>query len=207
MTESISVVISTFGDPVYWGAVAQRAIRSALSQTIEADGVYYNHADTPHEARNRGAEQANSKWLVFLDADDELDPFYLEAMTRYALDCSGPALIQPATLGVVGDREDPHPVLIPRKPLLDGNFMVIGTMVQREQFLRVGGFEDWPIYEDWDLWIRCWLDGAELVAGPNAIYRVHVSEGSRNNQDRKLQVAVYNQIRSKHQRQARRARR
>jgi GT2 family glycosyltransferase len=111
----------------------------------------------------------------------------------------GDWLLQPATLGVYPDgREDTHPVLIPRKNLLDGNFMVISTLIRTEQFLRLGGFEDWPIYEDWDLWLRAWRDGAQFLAVPDAILRVHVNPASRNQSDRSTQVRVYHEIRNRH---------
>ena len=203
---SISVIISTFGDTQVWLPLAQRAIASCARQTLAPEDVLYNHGDTLQEARNRGAAQARGEWLCFLDADDELDARYVEVMTNAVGRLDEPALLQPSTLGVVDGREDQHPVLIPSKPLLDGNFMVIGTLVRRDQFLRVGGFHDYPLYEDWDLWIRCWLDGAQLVAVPSAIYRVHVREGSRNNQERKLQLDTYNRIREKHRRARRRRR-
>lgn len=194
----ISVVVSTFGDPS-WRSRAQRAVDSALHQHVAAEDVHYNHCETLHEARNLGAEQAKGDWLVFLDADDELDYHYIEEMQRVIFDEGHykKLLVQPHTLGIVGDKVDEFPVLIPRKSLIDGNFLVIGTAVRRDQFLRLGGFRDWPLYEDWDLWIRCAIDGAEVTSSL-AIYKVHVNEHSRNQQERNKQVAVYNEIRQEH---------
>ncbi len=197
--QSISVIIGTFGDVDTWAPIAQRAVKSALAQTWEPEGVYYNHADALHTARNEAAERAGGEWLCFLDADDELDVDYLRHMT-IAIESNGSEdlLLQPATLGVVDGREDPFPVVIPKKPLLDGNYMVIGTVVRRDRFLAAGGFHDYPMYEDWDLWIRMALEGARHVAVEKAVYRVHVNPGSRNQAAHQAQVAVYNQIRNQH---------
>lgn len=194
----ISVVVSTFGDES-WKGLAQRAIDSALRQSMAAEDVYYNHCDTLHEARNLGAEQAKGDWLVFLDADDELDYSYIEEMHRVILDegYSRPWLVQPHTLGVQGGKEDPHAVLIPKRNLIDANYLVIGTAVRRDQFLRVGGFRDLPLYEDWDLWLRCVMDGAKVTSSL-AIYRIHVNDNSRNMPAREKQVEVYNRIRTEH---------
>jgi len=191
-------VVSTFGDIATWGHLAStRAIPSALNQTTKPE-VFYNHGETLHEARNLGAEQAQSEWLCFLDADDELDSGYIQAMTRATEHLEGDWLIQPSTRGVVDGVEDPFPVLIPPKPLIDGNFLVIGTVIRRAQFLRIGGFHAWPLYEDWDLWLRAFLDGAAIRHAEDAIYRVHVNPQSRNNCSRDQQIHTYNAIRAAH---------
>lgn len=198
--KSISVIIGTYGDIGHWSELARRAVRSAQAQTFEPEGIYYNHGLSLHEARNEAAERAAGEWLCFLDADDELHPDYLRHMT-VAIESSSMGwdlLLQPATLGVVNGREDPVSCVIPKKPLLDGNYMVIGTVVRRSSFLYAGGFRDFPCYEDWDLWIRMALNGARHVAVPLAVYRVHVSQGSRNNGSRDEQVQVYKRIRNEH---------
>lgn len=203
-TASIAVCVATYGDYRHWAPLATRAMRSADCQTVRPAYVRWVHSLSLHTARNQAAHEAASlraqaDWLCFLDADDELDDRYIETMWDTVRDLSEPALVQPATLGVYANgREDPEPVLIPPKPLLDGNFMVIGTLVRYDQFHRVGGFQDFPCYEDWDLWIRCSRDGAKLLSCPEAIYRVHVSDVSRNNCGRDQQVATYNQIRSQY---------
>lgn len=189
---SVSIIVGTYGDRAVWHQLACRAISSAEKQTVPAQ-IIYVHGSTLQDARNVGAERAEGDWLIFLDADDELDPKYVEAMLAGKGD-----LRQPATLGIVDGKEDPFPVVIPKKPLLDGNYMVIGTMCRRDLFEQVGGFHDYPIYEDWDLWIRMWIAGAIPEPCPEAIYRVHVQQESRNNQDRNIQVKYYNQIRNRH---------
>lgn len=196
----IAVCIGTFGSIERWSTLAhERAIASVRRQTLPAHSIHWCHHQSLQHARNGAAASVSAEWLCFLDADDELDDSYLEEMTATIERCRGPALIQPATLGVHPDgREDPAPVVIPQRPLLDGNYMVIGTLVHREQFERLQGFNDLPIYEDWDLFIRAWLDGADLLCNPNAIYRVHVNDAGRNNACRDQQVAVYNKIRNQY---------
>jgi GT2 family glycosyltransferase len=197
----ITVCIGTFGDRARWSALAHdRAMISVDHQSLGPENLVWCHADTLDNARNHAAGAAKSEWLCFLDADDELDPGYLAAMTGAVQNEPADALIQPATLGVHLDgHEDAAPVLIPAKPLLDGNYLIIGTLVRREQFQRVGGFRAWPLYEDWDLWIRCWLDGATIRTAPSAIYRVHVNPAGRNSADRATALRTYHQIRSQYE--------
>lgn len=185
MIGSIGVVVGTFGDQKWADLAQNRALPSAQRQTLSATDVIHVHGSTLHEARNEGAERLNSEHVVFLDADDELDEHYLEAMSR-AIERSmirsdhKTFLYQPSTLGIVDGREDAAPVLIPQRPLHTGNFMVIGTAVQRALFRAVGGFQAWPAWEDWALWMRCGAAGAGVITVPDAIYRVHVSTNSRN---------------------------
>lgn len=202
MEVTFTVVIGTYGDRE-WFERGATAFRSATDQTVEAQ-VIRLHGDTLAMARNNGAASARGDYLVFLDADDTLDPRYIESMAcavyRAMIRSDHKTfLFQPSTLGVYADgSEDSHPVLIPQRALNTGNFMVIGTAVEREQFLRVGGFHEYPMYEDWDLWIRFRKDGAGFVKVPDAVYRVGVSPHGRNLAPRDEQVRWFNEIRRKH---------
>jgi glycosyltransferase involved in cell wall biosynthesis len=88
-------------------------------------------------------------------------------------------LLTPAVQYVRG-RQRQRPRIWPAIDLRVGNYLVIGTLVQRDLFLEVGGFQEWPIYEDWCLWQRCWKAGAEIVEVPEAVYVAHARSGSRN---------------------------
>jgi glycosyltransferase involved in cell wall biosynthesis len=189
----VTVVIATFGDIAVWQKRAQRAVDSVLKQSVQPVELVIKHGVSLADARNHGAQAARSEYLIFLDADDELDGRYIEFMLQGEGD-----IRQPSTLGIVDGRLDPFPVLIPKKDLLQGNYVVIGAMIRREDFISVGGFHDYPIYEDWDLWLRMTRGlGSVIVPVPDAIYRIHVSEKSRNNQERDMQVKYYNEIRRK----------
>lgn len=187
----VTVVIPSYGDREIWEPLALRATASVKAQTLmPAHWVVSNSADGLADSRNYGAECRETEWLIFLDADDELDPRYIESMMAAEGD-----IRRPATLGVVDGIEDVAPTMIPRKPLLDANFIVIGAMIRREAFFAVGGFRDLPILDDWDLFIRLWLEGAEIVDVPEAIYKIHVRPGSRNQQDPSTHGQTYSEIR------------
>jgi glycosyltransferase involved in cell wall biosynthesis len=188
---TVSVVVGTYGGQQWVQLAEQRALPSVLAQTAPCE-VIHVHGPSLHEARNEGAARAGGEWLVFLDADDELDRHYVAAMLDAVDAGAGERLFQPATLGVVEGVEDDAPVLLPERPLLEANYLVIGTMVAAAQFSRVGGFGDWSMFEDWDLWIRCWLEGARVQSVPGAVYRVHVMPSSRN---RQLSLETYHAIR------------
>jgi hypothetical protein len=133
-------------------------------------------------------------WLIFLDADDELDERYIERMMEGSGD-----IRRPSTIGVYRDgTEDDAAVMIPRTDLRVANCIVIGAMHKASLFFQVGGFDNYPILEDWDLWQRMVLHGASVVDVPDAIYRVHVRDGSRN-ADGGLHRHTYARIQRQHE--------
>lgn len=174
--ETVSVIVAYFGDRGTWEPLVLRACISVEKQTVQVE-LLVSYGETLKDARNDAAWVATGDYLIFLDADDELDSRYVESMLGVYGD-----IRQPSTLGVVDGVEDDAPVLIPKKSLLLGNYIVIGAMVLRDFFVRVGGFDDLPVAEDWSLWLRCWIEGAQITECPNAIYKVHVRPGSRNQQ-------------------------
>lgn len=192
MKGAVSVVIGTYGDEELWGQIAQRAADSAQAQTCSVE-VITSHGDSLQTARNYGASEATGEYLVFLDADDELDSYYVEKMLEGKGD-----IRQPSTLGVVDGKPDDFPVLIPRKPLLEANYLVIGSMVRRNLFLDSGGFDAYPILEDWALWLKLVVcHGAVVDSCSEAIYKVHVNPDGRNNRDASLHGSTYSEIRQR----------
>lgn len=194
MFGDVTVIVPTFGDQK-WITIAQNAIISVNNQTVKPKECIHLHDVSLGEARNKGAIQASTKWLIFLDADDTLDPRYIEYMIEEVDDST---IRQPSTLGVYPNgAEDEFPVLIPRCSLKERNFLIIGSMCLREQFLDVGGFDvQLPILEDWDFFIRLVNNGAIIGSREKAIYRVGVNPGSRNVNAR-LHGNYYNKIRAK----------
>lgn len=151
----------------------------------------------PSTARNRGLQEASADRIVFLDADDWIEPQFLETLlplgdaeTRLAY-CgyrrtSGDGLtdsdffcpdLMTRPLFVLALRCEPaiHCVIVPRKMLE-----------------RVGGFDkDMRCCEDWDLWLRIARAGGIFVGAADslAVYfmrgaslSTNSSEGERNEQ-------------------------
>jgi glycosyltransferase involved in cell wall biosynthesis len=193
----IGVVVGVFGDPSWHDLALRRAMKSIDRQTRPPDASRLVNAGSLAEARNRGAEQLKVDLLVFLDADDQLDPGYLAAMEAAY---EPRTLLQPQTLGVYRNgTEDPEPCFIaPALSIMERNHLVIGTAVERDLFLDVGGFLERPILEDWCLWIRCLVAGVAQKQVADAVYRVHVEPDSRNVRSHKVMVDTYRKIRARY---------
>lgn len=174
---SITVIVATFGDPE-WAETAERiALPSVAAQRDDLDELILTHGDTLHEARNAGAREATSEWLCFLDADDRLEPGYLQAML--ATDehhAAAQLLLYPA----VAQPGRPPIIPTPRPSIWQGNWMVVGTLIRRDLFLECEGFWDEPAWEDWSLWIRAVELGAVPVYAEGAVYTAHTTPHGRN---------------------------
>ena len=92
--------------------------------------------------------------------------------------------------------------MIPPMDILQGNFLIIGTLVRRDTFLSVGGFRELRLYEDWDLWIRCFQQGSSHFTVPEAIYNITFSDNSRNEPSHMEKVRVAESIRSQYKKVA-----
>lgn len=196
---TVSIVVATFGAPEWAerGAALADDLRRRLPDAHEI--IAHHSGAGVAEARNAAAAAATGDWLCFVDADDNLADDYIYAMTVEASRQPGPALIQPATrFNAHGDTEvpavDPQGLIRPHADLTVGNHLVIGTLVRRDQFHTVGGFDPTlDVLEDWDLWIRCWQAGAQLASCPAATYIVNVTADGHNlglGPDRRAQVAA-----------------
>ncbi|MEX1046949.1 MAG: glycosyltransferase [Actinomycetota bacterium] len=195
---SVSVVIPAFNEEE-WVAVA---IESALHQDpapveviVVDDGSTDGTADVAarHEgvtvvaqhnqglagARNTGASRAKGESIMFLDADDELEPGALQAFTRAAVDNPGCGAVisnyvkvRPggadaawprAAASRVIDRSDVAGLV--RKNWLQANALVRAEIWRRFPY-REG------MLKDLDLWLRMLFEGVPIVVLGRPLVRV-----------------------------------
>lgn len=180
----ISIVVTTYGDESWKETAHKRALPSTEGQG--AYEVIYKHYKKLEigPARNKAALAAEGEWLLFLDADDELQEGYVEGMTAAICDerRPEPALLQPAVRYIRKGMMQ-NPIMIPMKDLSSDNYLVIGTVLRRKLFLQVGGFNDYPHgFEDWSLWAKCWKAGAKVFPVPRAIYNAYINPQSKHRQ-------------------------
>lgn len=207
---NVSIVIATCGEPAWEELAWTRAFPSADRQGALEVLVHHDPDADVETARNVAASQARGEWLCFLDADDELAPGYLRQM-RWADVCGlTPALLIPSVCYVHADgSEEPPRVPNTHQPFTTLNHAVIGTLVPRALFERVGGFSTgYGPWEDWHLWLKCLRAGAELVYAPRAVYRAHVHADSRHRAGvtQAAKLKLHRRITSEHRRELRGAR-
>lgn len=133
-------------------------------------------------ARNRGVAEARGDLIVFLDADDALEPTFVERCWE-SLRRRGPEVAYAYPQMVRFGRETG---LFPSREfngraLFDGNFVPISTLLRRAAFDAVGGFDPtWPAHEDHDLWVRLFVRGYTATFVPEPLLRCRFHGASRN---------------------------
>jgi glycosyltransferase involved in cell wall biosynthesis len=183
----VTVIVTTMGD-IRWERLAwERAIPSAAKQ---ADTKSFHCEETSlGHARNLAVDYHDPQdWICFLDADDELEPGYIEAMSRYGDDVHNMAIpddllvprLRPVNHGAFGVAQS-----FRGRDILTMNPCPIGTLIHRSRFEEAERFWDEPVWEDWSLFRRCYLLGSVLHFVDDAVYRAYQSPGSRNSKGSK----------------------
>lgn len=134
--------------------------------------VHQANAGLP-AARNAGAALARADRLVFLDADDWIEPAFVNALSE-ALDADAHAShaycherLTDLGQGVVWHVPQWDPIL-----LLVTNLHPVTSLIRRQRFEAVGGFDATMTrgYEDWDLWLRFATRGWHGVRVPQVLF-------------------------------------
>jgi glycosyltransferase involved in cell wall biosynthesis len=121
----------------------ERALRSVDIQTYSQLGAIVE-TDTQHlgaaMTRQRGLEQVHTKWVAFLDDDDEFEPYHIESLLEHAWKTDADFVFSwYRVIGGTDPRADefgkPWDEYNPRQT-------TITTLVRTELALAVGGFVD-----------------------------------------------------------------
>lgn len=196
---TVSVIVATYGEDE-WKVMASERAEPSVWREQPDEVVMFHGGTTIAESRNEAATLATSTHLVFLDADDQFAPGYLGAMRRALEQVSdGDVLLTPAAQVIRKGRPGP-PAFFERRgiTLREDNWLVVGTLISRDLFNRVGGFCDYPHgFEDWSLWSKCYRLGARVLKVPEAVYLYHHNPQSKHKQgwrDRKWQVETHQRV-------------
>lgn len=133
-------------------------------------------------ARNRGAQEAATEYLAFLDADDTIAPDFVRKLAAAIETASDTQVSHAYCQETLTDRA--HGTW--RVPDWDAELLLITNLhpvtclVRREAFEVVGGFDASMTggYEDWEFWVRLSARGYRgvRVAEPLFFWRRHSQE-------------------------------
>ena len=216
----VSVVITCFNYGPYVGA----AIRSVLDQTVRVrqivavdDGSTDNSLEVIREfappvevvtqpnagvvaAKNLGLGLATARWIIFLDADDILDPRYVEKTLGAALRRGVDVVYTNMTFvgamtGIVTARP------FNRWSLARGNYIHNSALMKRDFVREAGGYKAIMAsgFEDWELYLSLAERGMKAHWVPESLlsYRRHVG-GGRDSGANAQRRAILTQVQKLH---------
>lgn len=144
------------------------ALAKAFQKTVPGLTILTDVGPGISVQRNAGAKHANGEWFVFIDADGEVLPYFLERLAWY-IDIHTPQLV---TTWFAADGQDPNDALVTlflnavvessillKRPFTPGPL----TIVPRDLFFDVGGYDETREYgEDYDLGAKVYKKGIPL---------------------------------------------
>jgi peptidoglycan/xylan/chitin deacetylase (PgdA/CDA1 family)/GT2 family glycosyltransferase len=145
----------------------------------------------PGAARNAGIAQARADWLLFLDADDAIEPTHLERMAGALNDGEMDGAICGWTRMMPDGRRGPA-CLPEGGDLFDRlarycAFAIHACVVRRARVEEVGGFDPSLLTcEEWDLWQRLARAGARFAQVPEVLALYRLRPGSTSHDPRRL---------------------
>lgn len=178
--KTIGVVIVCYGNKFYLQQ-SIKALSSVSGQTVLPDEVIlvYGKNGKLHELINNAVKNLNTDYFIRLDADDTISDDYIESFHKASGDIIKPFVVMTDENG----RHLTERHQIPDKPLNQGNHIVSTAPVRRDLFLEVGGYNEHPILEDYDLFIRLTLYKDATIGKMNGTLFYTQRKNSRNTSD------------------------
>lgn len=143
-------------------------------------------------ARNLGANYAIGDVILPLDADDTIEPTYLEK--TIPLMVGGIAVVSTG-MKRFGDIDDE---IRPRVSTRLSNNLPITSLIRRDVFYEIDGYDPEMVYEDWDLWLRILERGWGIATLNYMLFNHRVRPGTRNAMQDENQSEYRRQIRERH---------
>ncbi len=145
--------------------------------------------------RNLAAAAARTDWVVYLDADDWLDPRFVERAEARLKVAPGVDVLT-TDMTIVREHQRRR-VVRSRVPLywdelLARNTIVQTSLIRRSLVRQLGGYDESLDFEDWDFWIRALQAGARIarLPGPHVFRREHGQNKSKLCDERAAAAAV-----------------
>jgi glycosyltransferase involved in cell wall biosynthesis len=133
-------------------------------------------------ARNYGIKHASNEFIMCLDADDILSNNSIELHLRNA----DKGVISQCALLEFGDSFSFRvPNETNKLAIWEGNSIYCNSVFHKDDWDKVGGYDESEImrngYEDWEFWIRLFLNGCVVKICPEIglLYRIHQSSMTR----------------------------
>lgn len=158
-----------------------------LAESIDTKGIDYKVIVKENEGvvatKNLGIKMSSTTWTIFLDADDVLEPNYIEETLITATKLESDVVY--TNMVYFGAKEGTFFAdNFSHKRLIEGNFIHNSALINTTLLKRTGGYKAamHDGYEDWELYLTLAETGAKFAKCNTTIlnYRQHTDSLSRN---------------------------
>jgi glycosyltransferase involved in cell wall biosynthesis len=200
---SVSVIVSCCNLHAY----LDECVRSIVVQTMQPseliivhdgcadDPKLYKESTTIYRKRNCGVARtrhegvllSKSDYIIFLDADDCLDEYFIESMVKMKAKTDADIIYPNVLLWANWDKE--HPIKnawhesaeeVTHEKMMEYNQVVVTSLMKRALYFEIGGFGNEPILEDYAFFLRCLKEGKTFKKSPQSVLRYRQRQKSRN---------------------------
>lgn len=134
--------------------------------------------------RNYGIEHSSGDFILCLDADDMIEPTYLEKALYRMLEGGYDVVGSGALSFGASEKMMGVDSILDKDQILEANGIMSASLFRKPLWRSVGGYEDFGIgetyvFEDWHFWCKCALAGAKFCNIEREYlirYRVHGEE-------------------------------
>lgn len=160
--------------------------------------VISQHNQGPAIARNNGIAKARGKYIISLDADDLVEPTYIEKSTLL-LETNPDASVTTThkyMFGVVNEEYKNHEYN--PKELYSNNMVICAAEFRKEAWSKTGGYKPSIGYEDWEFWLNLAEHGFWGRLIPEKLFKYRTSLQSRYVEDQDIHWSNIKNIRALH---------
>lgn len=133
-------------------------------------------------ARNEAVNQSVGEYILCLDADDLISANFLEETLKVLMSDDNIKIATSSVEYFGRSKGKLEMVSYDLGTLLAANQLVVTSLFRREDFDRVGGFNQnmKEGLEDWDFWIAVLKEGGRVERAENAVFSYRLTSNSRN---------------------------
>ncbi len=184
------------------GSTDERTIRMLENFAMEKTRVIHTANHGLAGARNNGIAAAKGRYILPLDADDRIEPEYLEKAVAVLDDDPGVGIVycRARLFGAVESEWDLPDYSLER--MLVDNIIFCSACYRRDDWLAAGGYDPGMIYgwEDYEFWLSLIEKGRKVVRLPETLFCYRVASDSMVRSKEKWQkVEMFRRIYQRHQ--------
>lgn len=159
------------------------ATLNALAEEANVQVLHATHVG-PSAARNAAIREARGKYILPLDADDTIDPTYIEKAVNIleSHKDTGVAYCEADLFGAQSGKWD-LPTYSFESMLFD-NIVFVTALFSKADWEKVGGFNEnmKAGMEDYDFWLSILGEGKKIEQIPEVLFHYRIKDSSRTTQ-------------------------